>query len=178
MFLLIEPSIFIRLSSVIPFWKAEGLTILMVWINFDEKLWPMRNQHLKIGYPSGCNFWLRPRIKKILSQNTPFLHDIFGTSIIFFNLGPLSPPKKPTFWIKHLREKLKKVNPYYFSILNGVSFLHFFPKTPLSASNCNFSSKCQFLAFFGLFEWKLQFEALRVVLGKKWRKLTQLKIEK
>ena len=79
MFLLIEPSIFIRLSSVIPFWKAEGLTILMVWITFDEKLWPMRNQHLKIGYPSGCNFWLRPRTKKILSQNTPFLHDIFGT---------------------------------------------------------------------------------------------------
>ena len=29
-----------------------------VWINFDEKLWPMRNQHLNIGYPRGHNFWL------------------------------------------------------------------------------------------------------------------------
>ena len=35
---------------------------------------------------------------------------------------------------KHLREKLKKVDPHYFSILEGVYFLHFFPKIPLSAS--------------------------------------------
>ena len=165
MFLLIEPSIFIRLSSVIPFWKAEGLTILMVWINFDEKLWPMRNQHLKIAYPRGRNFLLPTRIKNLFSQNILFFKDIFGSNFFFPEFGPLSPPKKPTFWIKHFREKLKKVNPHYFSILNGVSFLHFFPKTPSSASNCNFSSKCQFLALLGLFEWKLQFEALRVVLG-------------
>ena len=128
MFLLIEPSIFIRLSSVIPFWKAEGLTILMVWINFDEKLWPMRNQHLKIAYPRGRNFLLPPRIKNLFSQNTLFFKDIFGSKFFFPDFGPRSPPKKPTFWIKHFREKLKKVYPHYFSILNGVSFLHFFPE--------------------------------------------------
>ena len=31
---------------------------------------------------------------------------------------------------KHLREKLKKVDPHYFSILKGVYFLHFFSKNP------------------------------------------------
>ena len=42
---------------------------------------------------------------------------------------------------KHLREKLKKVDPPYFSILEGVYFLHFCPKIAPSASNCNFLTK-------------------------------------
>ena len=55
--------------------------------------------------------------------------------------GPLSPLQNTIFWLKHVREKLQKVNPHYFSILRGVCFLHFFRKTALSASNCNFLLK-------------------------------------
>ena len=42
---------------------------------------------------------------------------------------------------KHLREKLKKVDPHYFSILEGVYFLPFFSKN---------HSKCLKMAIYGL----------------------------
>ena len=47
--------------------------------------------------------------------------------------------------IKHLREKLKKVDPHYFSILEGVYFLYFCPKIALSPSNCIFYPKMSIL---------------------------------
>ena len=135
MFLLLAPSIFVRFSSVIPFWKAEGLLVLMVQKFCEENLWPMRNQHLKFGYPGGCNFLLRAPMKKIFSQKSLFFKDIFGSKIFFFNLDLLSPLQNAIFWKKHPREKCQKVDPHYFSILMGVCFLPFFQKTTLSASN-------------------------------------------
>ena len=68
---------------------------------------------------------------------------------------------------KHVREKVKKVDPHYFSILEGVYFLHFCPKIALSASNCIFYQKCQFLALLWVLEGKLQFEALTAIFGQK-----------
>ena len=47
--LLITPSIFTRFSSVIPFWKAEGLTIMKLEENFRPISQPMRNKHPNIG---------------------------------------------------------------------------------------------------------------------------------
>ena len=61
---------------------------------------------------------------------------------------------------KHLREKLKKEDPHYFSILEGVYFLHFFPKTPLNALKWQFLKKYQLLALFGVLEVKMQFLAV------------------
>ena len=48
-FLLIAPPIFIRFSSVIPFRKAEGLTIMKLKKNFCQISQPMRNKHPNIG---------------------------------------------------------------------------------------------------------------------------------
>ena len=146
--MLLAPSIFVRFSSVIPFWKAEGLLVLMVQKFCEENLWPMRNQHLKFGYPGGCNFLLRALMKKNFSQKSLFFKDIFGSIIFFFNLELLSPLQNAIFWKKHPREKCQKVDPHYFSILMGVCFLPFFQKTTLSASNCNFLLKSHFSSFF------------------------------
>ena len=70
-----------------------------------------------------------------------------------------SPLRYHIFWKKHPRAKCQKVDPLYFSILMGVYFLHFFPKTTLSISkwqkshNCNFGVLCQTQTsiFFHLF---------------------------
>ena len=35
------------------------------------------------------------------------------------------PPDHHIFWKKHPRKKCQKVDPHYFSILEGVYFLHF-----------------------------------------------------
>ena len=51
-----------------------------------------------------------------------------------FALHP-SPLDTCMFWKKHSREKWQKVDPHYFSILEGVYFLHFFLKITPSASN-------------------------------------------
>ena len=63
-FLLIAPSIFIQFSSVIPFWKAEGLTSMVMPKIFWDNFGPMRNQHLKIGHPRGHNFFVPVVTKK------------------------------------------------------------------------------------------------------------------
>ena len=69
-FLLTKPSILIQFSSVIPFWKAEGLTIvLVVWKNF-KSFQPMRKMHLKIGYQGCYNFWFLPPMKKMFLQKS------------------------------------------------------------------------------------------------------------
>ena len=56
---------------------------------------------------------------------------------------------------KHLREKLKKVDPHYFSILEGVYFLHFCPKIALSSSNCIFYLKMSIFSPFVGFSEKI-----------------------
>ena len=55
----------------------------------------MRNQQ---NSEWGNDFFLPIPIKKILSPK-----------LLFF--GPLSPPKKTTFWMKLFWKKVKKVNP-------------------------------------------------------------------
>ena len=49
---------------------------------------------------------------------------------------------------------------HYFSILEGVYFLHFSPKIPLNALKWQFLKKYQLLALFGVLEVKMQFLAV------------------
>ena len=126
------------------FGKLKGCWFWWCKNFFDENLWPMRNQHLKLGYPGCCNFSLRAPMKKIVSQKSLFFKDIFGSKFFFFNLDLLSPLQNAIFWLEHPREKCQKVDPHYFSILRGVCFLPFFHKTTLSVSNCNFLLKSHF----------------------------------
>ena len=49
-----------------------------------------------------------------------------------------SPLEYHIFWQKHPRKKWKKVDPHYFSILEGVYFLHFCPKITLRPSKLQF----------------------------------------
>ena len=49
-----------------------------------------------------------------------------------------SPLEYHIFWKKHPRKKWQKVDPHYFSILEGVYFLHFCPKNPLRPSKLQF----------------------------------------
>ena len=49
-----------------------------------------------------------------------------------------SPLEYHIFWRKHPRKKWQKVDPHYFSILEGVYFLHFCPKNPLRPSKLQF----------------------------------------
>ena len=116
-------------------------------------------------------------IKKILSQKSLFLEYNFDHQKKIWNWGWESPPKYPTFLMKHFWKKVKKVNPYYFSILSRVRFLHFFWKTAASASNCYFYIKSNFYPLFEVLELKLPFEAPAAVFWKKSRKRTPLKIE-
>ena len=69
-----------------------------------------------------------------------------------FALHP-SPLDTCIFWKKHPREKCQKVDPNYFSILDGVYFLYFFPKTTFSASKLQFLfKKSTFVGFRGEIE--------------------------
>ena len=67
------------------------------------------------------------------------------------------------FWKKHRRKKWQKVDPHYFSILEGVYFLQFFPKTTLSALKLQFVEKYLLLAIFRVLEGKIA--VLRVLEG-------------
>ena len=51
---------------------------------------------------------------------------IFGQKIFGLEFGPLGPPKKPTFGMKHFWKKVKKVE------IIRVYFLHFFFRSPRS----------------------------------------------
>ena len=71
-----------------------------------------------------------------------------------FALHP-SPLDTCIFWKKHPREKCQKVDPNYFSILDGVYFLHFFPKTTLNASKWQFLYKISTFSPFWSFRGKI-----------------------
>ena len=67
---------------------------------------PMRNKHLKIGYPRCHNLGVRTPIKKILSQKSLFFEYIFGSQKKILERTLLSHFSKAIFWKKHFREKL------------------------------------------------------------------------
>ena len=65
-----------------------------------------------------------------------------------------SPLDNHIFCKKHPRKKCQKVDPHYFTILEGDYFLHFFssfkgPQNQDLAQNCNFLTKYYVLNFRG-----------------------------
>ena len=74
-----------------------------------------------------------------------------------------SPLDSCIFWKKHPRKKWQKIDPHYFSILEGVYFLQFFPKTTLSALKLQFVEKYLLLAILRVLEGKIA--VLRVLEG-------------
>ena len=94
------------------FWNKESrpplkLKIITVLLNFEKCSW--------VWYTFLKAIFI-PKKEKIILK-------IFG-----WEKHP--PLDHHIFWNKHPREKLKKVDPHYFSILEGVYFLHFFRKIP------------------------------------------------
>ena len=104
---------------------------------------------------------------------------LYDKSVIWKFFDYIQAPLTPLSFERSILEKNSRKYTHYFSILEGVCFLHFFPKIPLKASKWQFLKKYKLSALFGDLEVKLQFLAvlrhLEGSLEKKWRKYASFK---